>query len=98
MAHSTGRQPSKPGAGNREKEKTLLDRAIAYARRGWSIIPTTGKKAACKWTEFQTTPATEARIRQLFRLRGIEGLAVIFGPVSGGLACRDFDDQASFDK
>ena len=92
--HSTltgnGPRPEQPGAND------YLAWALHYAHRGWSIIPTKGKKAACKWTEFQRKPATESQLRQLFCQPGVDGLAVILGDASGGLACRDFDDLAAY--
>jgi hypothetical protein len=69
----------------------LLDRALAYARRGWSMLPVAGKKAAGLWKPFQAHPADEKTLRRLFAKEGITGLAVVLGRVSGGLAVRDFD-------
>ena len=69
----------------------LIDHALAYAARGWSIISVMGKKAAGLWMPFQEKAADEATLRQLFARPGITGVAVILGSVSGGLACRDFD-------
>lgn len=69
----------------------LLDAALDYAARGWSIIPTKGKKAACPWKQYQKRPADERTLRRLFLRKDITGLAVILGSASGGLACRDYD-------
>jgi len=33
---------------------TILDWAINYYDRGWCVIPMNGKKAACKWKQYQT--------------------------------------------
>jgi Bifunctional DNA primase/polymerase, N-terminal len=74
----------------------LLDHALDYAGRGWSIIPTTGKKASGLWRPFQTQPADEKTLRHLFAQKGITGLAVILGGVSGGLAVRDFDQADAY--
>jgi hypothetical protein len=75
-----------PQAGN-----ALLDAALGYARRGWSITPVCGKRAAGPWRPFQDQPADEKTLRRLFTRNGISGLAVITGAVSGGLAVRDYD-------
>ena len=74
----------------------LPDAALAYARRGWSIIPVLGKKAAGLWKPFQKR-AAEATLRKMFAKKGVTGLAVITGKVSGGLAVRDFDDADAYD-
>jgi hypothetical protein len=74
----------------------LLGHALAYARRGWSIIPAAGKKPCCRWSQYQERRADEAALRRLFARSGITGLAVILGPVSGNLVARDYDDAGSY--
>jgi hypothetical protein len=69
----------------------LIEHALGYAARGWSIIPIIGKRAAGLWKPFQEQPADEKTLRAMFARPGITGLAVITGKVSGGLAVRDFD-------
>jgi Bifunctional DNA primase/polymerase, N-terminal len=76
----------------------LLDHALEYAARGWSIIPVIGKRAAGLWRPFQERRADEPTLRKLFGRQGITGLAVILGSASGGLACRDFDDAGAYDR
>jgi hypothetical protein len=75
----------------------LLDAALAYRERGFSVLPTRGKKPAVPWTPYQHTLPTEADLRRSFARPGVNGLAVVTGPVSGGLVCRDFDFQDSYD-
>lgn len=75
----------------------LLTHALVYAARGWSVIPVKGKVAVCKWERFQANRPTEAELRRLFNRKGITGLAVICGPVSGGVCVRDFDDMSAYD-
>src|SRR5437667_3928810 len=74
----------------------LLTAALEYAARRLSIIPTIGKISAHHWRQFQDVPADEPTLRSMFRRKGITGLAVILGSVSGGLACRDFDDADAY--
>src|SRR5262245_45023396 len=74
----------------------LLESALDYARRGWSIIPVNGKEPIGLWKPFQTQAADERTLRRQFARRNVTGCAVIFGAVSGGLACRDWDDPDAY--
>lgn len=74
----------------------LLDAALHYARRGWSIIAVIGKRAARLWRPFQEQPADKATLRRMFAKPDVTGLAVITGRVSAGLAIRDFDDERAY--
>lgn len=82
---------------------SYLDVAVAYAARGWSVFPirhkpnTPGKQPAwAEWTSFQTTRPDDVTLRRMFRQPNLDGLAVVLGPVSGGLAARDFDDEEPY--
>ncbi len=77
---------------------SLLTEALNYLRRGWSIIPVNGKKAGVKWTCFQSRRPTVEEVQGWFGGDQHSGLAVILGPVSGGLACRDFDKEGSYEQ
>src|SRR5439155_16113961 len=74
----------------------LFAEALAYCRRGWSIIPTHEKKPARCWKSFQDRAADAEALRRLFDRTGIDGLAVVTGRVSGGLAVRDFDQDDAY--
>ncbi len=76
----------------------LLDNALEYVAVGLSIIPTRGKKAACLWKKYQRERPSPETVLKLFNRPNITGLAVVLGPASGGLACRDFDVQAAYDQ
>ena len=69
-----------------------LSCALAYLRRGWSIVPMrlAEKRPAVKWSRYQNKLPGEKSVRRWFA-NGNHGIAVIFGDVSGGLASRDFD-------
>jgi hypothetical protein len=69
----------------------LIDDALAYGARGWSVLAVDGKRAVGRWGVFQKQAADEGTLRRLFTRPGITGLAAITGAVSGGLAVRDFD-------
>jgi Bifunctional DNA primase/polymerase, N-terminal len=73
------------------RQSVLLEQALAYRQRGWSIIAVKGKKSVGLWKPFQDEPADEKTLRRIFAKPGITGLAVVCGAVSGDLAVRDFD-------
>ncbi len=75
----------------------LLTAALEYSRRGMSIIPIgRDKKPLVKWASYQTRRAGEPQLRTWFARGDVTGEAVILGPVSGNLYCRDFDDHATY--
>ena len=78
-------------------EKKLPKQALSYYEYGWSIIPIPyGKKAArIKWGKYQKTRPYENQVRKWFG-NGNRNIAVVLGPVSGDLACRDFDNMAEY--
>jgi hypothetical protein len=80
----------------RAPSNALLDAALQFASRGWSVVPAIGKRPAGLWRPFQQRPADEATLRKLFAKPGITGLAIVTGAVSGGLAVRDFDDAGAY--
>ena len=79
----------------------LLSSALAYYGLGASVIPTRPrtKKGAVRWKPYQTKRADEAKIRQWFTDtdNGNLGIGIVLGGISGGLLCRDFDQQASYE-
>ena len=80
---------------------TALHRqALDYLQRGWSVIPmgltAEKKKPLVKWKRFQTTLPTEHDLQEWFSRPGANGVAIITGPVSGGLAVRDFDTEGGY--
>ncbi|OAI40197.1 hypothetical protein AYO40_05060 [Planctomycetaceae bacterium SCGC AG-212-D15] len=75
----------------------LLDEALRYRERDWSIIPVTDKKASVRWKSFQKGAASEATIRDWFRPGSRHnGLAVVMGQASDMLGCRDFDSEEGY--
>jgi hypothetical protein len=74
-----------------------LKDALAYAARGWSILPVCGKEPRLRsWLPYQSKPPTERQLRKWFGNGKVTGLAVICGPVSGGLVVMDFDDREAY--
>jgi len=88
-------------AGQIDKAASLLPDALAYARRGWSIVPVRfvkgRKQGAVRWKPYQDTAPDEKTIEKWFAGGKYPGLAVVLGAVSGHLACRDFDDAEAYD-
>ena len=77
----------------------ILNAALAYAQRGWSVIPIWPgtKRAAGKWRDYQKRRPNRTELDSWFGNGGDFGLAVVLGKVSGGLVCRDFDDKAGYE-
>ncbi len=79
----------------------LLHAAFDYARRGWSIIPIrrgTKQPAVRSWKPYQKRRPTEAELCRWFAREDVGGLAVVFGPVSGDLTARDFDQLNAYER
>jgi len=76
----------------------LLEQAVQYYQFGWSIIPIPYRRKAAqvKWSKYQQRRADEKQLRKWFA-NGKQNIAVVLGPVSGGLACRDFDTMAEYE-
>jgi hypothetical protein len=79
----------------------LLPSALAYHSLGASVIPTRAKtkKGAVRWKPYQVERADEATIREWFTDtdNGNLGIGIVLGAISGGLLCRDFDQQSSYE-
>jgi hypothetical protein len=77
---------------------TLFDEAMGYHRLGWSLIPLkmARKRPAVRWKRYQSARADEGQLRKWFCDDKHNGIAVVFGEVSGGLASRDFDDMDAY--
>ena len=70
--------------------------ALDYRALGWRIIPALGnKKGAVGWKDYQTRAPDPQELADWFCRRGYFP-AVITGPPSNGLVCRDFDDTDSY--
>ena len=91
---------STPKTKTRRERGRFLEDALAYHKRGWCVLPMRhGKKApACSWKQYQSTRPDEDTLGRLFDRDDLDGLGVLAGPISGGLVCRDFDVQDSYDE
>ena len=74
----------------------LLAWALDYQRRGWTIIPTISKRSAVKWQRLQSHAPSPTELQRMFDRPRITGLAALLGKSSGGLACRDYDEEAAY--
>ena len=81
------------------RENRVFEAALNYQRLGWSIIPVPrGKKAArIRWKRYQAERPTDEHVRKWFAGNN-RNIAVVLGSVSGGLACRDFDTEQSYEQ
>lgn len=79
----------------------LLAAARQYSQgRKWSVLPVKGKAPAVRtWKQFQSVRVDdEAGLSKWFTRADVTGLALVFGPASGDVVCRDFDDLAGYEQ
>jgi hypothetical protein len=81
---------------SRSDPNLLIDAALHYHDRGWSIIPVAGKRPQRRWKDHQRRRADLNQLRDLVAQPGTTGLAVITGPVSANLGIRDFDQKDAY--
>ena len=76
----------------------LLSVALACHELGWCVLRTEAgtKKPKGLWKRYQQERPSTSTLRRWFREPDGCGLAVMMGPVSGGLVVRDFDCMASY--
>ncbi len=79
---------------------SLLDHALSYAHRGWSVVPIKPgeKRPSVDWQKFQTRRATDAEIETWCADPSLTAIALVLGPISGGIYARDFDVGDSYDE
>lgn len=81
--------------------ETMLDHALVYHRRGWSVVPIRkgAKVPTIRWQDYQDRQPSEAEIRTWFAhpTDHLGGMAVILGDVSGRLYVRDFDEAGMYE-
>lgn len=87
------------GTNGKSFRSRLKKQAICYLERGWSIFPIKEKKRPLfRWTRLQTERLTLREAEWCFSDSRVEGIAVIFGEVSGGICERDFDTQYEYNR
>lgn len=90
-------------AKSEELRTEIRNQALAYYKRGWTVIPidtSCGRKKPPRgtgWRKYQNQRPSEAEFAEMFGASSdFNGVAVILGNASGGLACRDFDNDAAY--
>ena len=63
--------------------KKMVDAALAYMRRGFSVIPCREKEPIVKWKKYQKQRADEAQIRQWWTDNPDAGIGIVTGAISG---------------
>jgi hypothetical protein len=102
------RNPSAPGAPKEPEEKpevppssskvSIVDDALDYQRRGFSVIPLQdNKRPFFKWEPFQERRATEKEIRKWWREYPTAMIGIVCGAISG-IVVVDIDDVAVKDQ
>ena len=60
----------------------LLNSALAYAGRGFSVIPVRGKKPIVKWEQYQKQRADTSQIRRWWKQHPDAGIGIVTGAIS----------------
>lgn len=78
---------------------TVLDWARRYVRNGLSVFPLRldGSKApaVAAWNPYRERVPTDAELEEWFA-DGARGVAVVGGPISGGLVVLDFESEPAY--
>ena len=74
----------------------LVQEALVLKSWGLPVFPVTNKLPRCRWKHFQSRRPSDREIGRLFGQSGVDGIAVVPGPVSGGFAVRDFDTVGGY--
>lgn len=80
-------------------DRSTLEAALWYRRRGWSVIPVGRNKKpvrGLKWKRYETELPAESQVLDWFTKYPDANVAVVLGPVSGDLASRDFDSDEAW--
>lgn len=79
----------------------IVEAAKRYAARGWSVLPVgPDKKPRVRtWKHCQQFLITPEQAEDWFgRLKGVSGVGVVLGAVSGDIYARDFDDAGEYER
>lgn len=71
----------------------IYNQALNLHYSGLNVVPLKNLRPAIKWSKWQKERQDKAFIESEFKKRGIDGLAIICGQVSGGLEVIDIDSK-----
>lgn len=92
-------RPRKLSSNVPDDRSERLQAALAYHCLGLCVIPIRpGTKIASAWKRYQNDRPSDSTIRRWFGNGSDNSLALVMGPVSGGLICRDFDDLSAYER
>jgi len=80
---------------------STFDLATRYIRAGLSVFPVRadGSKApALPWSEYRTRTASEDEVRRWWPRDGKNGIGVVCGAISCGLAVLDFEEESAYSR
>jgi hypothetical protein len=83
------------------RDTDIQSEALRYLELGWSVIPiqpgTKKPPKGFRWKPYRTQHADRGMVESWF-FNGRHYPAVVFGAISGGLACRDFDKAGVYER
>jgi hypothetical protein len=81
------------------KVKTVLDYALEYSSRGYSVIPIeySTKRAIVEWDVYQKRKPSDSEINTWFGSNQPKNIAIVCGQVSGGLVVTEFDVPSHYE-
>lgn len=77
---------------------SVLDAALNYLERGFSIVPCVGKKASIPWSGLCQQRATPRRVQEWHNIGALQNVGIIGGAVSGNLVLIDLDGNEAIDR
>ncbi|MCL4251809.1 MAG: bifunctional DNA primase/polymerase [Anaerolineae bacterium] len=70
---------------------SVLEAALAYVERGWSVLPCKGKAPAIDWSKLQVQRPPFSHVHEWHRRGYLQNVGVICGAVSNNLVVIDLD-------
>ena len=82
------------------KNKSVLEWALFYLEKGFSVIPIAyrDKRPLIKWKEYQSRRPSREEVEKWFKGKQKINIGIVCGRVSGNLVVLDFDNKEVFKK